>query len=204
MFLLPLQPPFMSGNREKIQKKIVRDKIKLPAFLSSEAHSLLKGVIYFSFLCSVFFISSIFIFQLKGVQTDAPGHGSYGSHSSCQHATNFLLEFCSCPNDFLIVLSTLIGEGRSSQSGFLCASPFTVGFIRLWWSGLLMVYGSHLYRQAHESSHFDAISLTFILFVCPIWWMLCMLCKCKRTCLDPCKPSASSSVCISMKVSVFW
>lgn len=45
--LLPLQPPF-TGNREKIQQKIVKDKIKLPAFLSSEAHSLLKGVLFFS------------------------------------------------------------------------------------------------------------------------------------------------------------
>lgn len=41
----PLQPPFCGGNREKIQQKIVRDKIKLPAYLTSEAHSLLKGVI---------------------------------------------------------------------------------------------------------------------------------------------------------------
>nr|KAJ0197100.1 hypothetical protein LSAT_V11C700369160 [Lactuca sativa] len=32
------------GNRQKIQEKIVKDKIKLPGFLSSEAHSLLKGV----------------------------------------------------------------------------------------------------------------------------------------------------------------
>lgn len=43
-FLMFLQPPFSSGNRQKIQQKIVKDKIKLPAFLSSEAHSLLKGV----------------------------------------------------------------------------------------------------------------------------------------------------------------
>ncbi|XP_074311933.1 serine/threonine-protein kinase AtPK2/AtPK19-like [Silene latifolia] len=38
------QPPFSGGNREKIQKKIINDKFKLPAFLSSEAHSLLKGL----------------------------------------------------------------------------------------------------------------------------------------------------------------
>ena len=40
-----VQPPYRGGNRQKIQEKIVKDKIKLPAFLSSEAHSLLKGVI---------------------------------------------------------------------------------------------------------------------------------------------------------------
>ena len=42
--LLLLQPPFIGGNRDKIQQKIVKDRIKLPSFLSSEAHSLLKGV----------------------------------------------------------------------------------------------------------------------------------------------------------------
>ncbi|XP_027332211.1 serine/threonine-protein kinase AtPK2/AtPK19-like isoform X2 [Abrus precatorius] len=35
--------PFAGGNRQKIQQKIIKDKIKLPSFLSSEAHSLLKG-----------------------------------------------------------------------------------------------------------------------------------------------------------------
>lgn len=44
---LSLQPPFIGGNRQKIQQKIIKDKMKLPAFLSSEAHSLLKAVIYF-------------------------------------------------------------------------------------------------------------------------------------------------------------
>ncbi|CAN1772029.1 Serine/threonine-protein kinase AtPK2/AtPK19 [Linum perenne] len=43
-FTFVLQPPFIGGNREKIQKKIVTEKMKLPTFLSSEAHSLLKGV----------------------------------------------------------------------------------------------------------------------------------------------------------------
>ncbi|PON45595.1 cGMP-dependent kinase [Trema orientale] len=42
--MLTGKPPF-TGNREKIQQKIVKDKIKLPAFLSSEAHSLLKGLL---------------------------------------------------------------------------------------------------------------------------------------------------------------
>lgn len=41
------QPPFV-GNRQKVQQKIIKDKIKLPAFLSSDAHSLLKGVSYIS------------------------------------------------------------------------------------------------------------------------------------------------------------
>jgi len=45
VFSPPLQPPFCGGSRDKIQQKIVKDKIKLPAFLSSEAHSLLKAVI---------------------------------------------------------------------------------------------------------------------------------------------------------------
>ncbi|KAK4377425.1 hypothetical protein RND71_003721 [Anisodus tanguticus] len=40
--MLTGKPPF-TGNRQKIQQKIVKDKLKLPAFLSSEAHSLLKG-----------------------------------------------------------------------------------------------------------------------------------------------------------------
>ena len=39
-----LQPPLTGGNRQKIQEKIIKNKIKLPAFLSSEAHSFLKGV----------------------------------------------------------------------------------------------------------------------------------------------------------------
>lgn len=43
--MLTGQPPFTGGNRQKIQQKIIKDKIKLPAFLSSEAHSLLKGLL---------------------------------------------------------------------------------------------------------------------------------------------------------------
>ncbi|CAH1430918.1 unnamed protein product [Lactuca virosa] len=39
------QPPFHGGNKDKVQKKIVKDKMKLPAFLSSEAHALLKGLL---------------------------------------------------------------------------------------------------------------------------------------------------------------
>ncbi|XP_021893865.1 serine/threonine-protein kinase AtPK2/AtPK19-like [Carica papaya] len=42
--MLTGKPPFL-GNREKIQRKIVKDKIKLPGFLTSEAHSLLKGLL---------------------------------------------------------------------------------------------------------------------------------------------------------------
>lgn len=45
LLIVFVQPPYRGGNRQKIQEKIVKDKIKLPAFLSSEAHSLLKGVI---------------------------------------------------------------------------------------------------------------------------------------------------------------
>jgi p70 ribosomal S6 kinase len=47
--MLTGRPPFLGGNRDKIQQKIIKDKIKLPAFLSSEAHSLLKGVSFISF-----------------------------------------------------------------------------------------------------------------------------------------------------------
>lgn len=43
--MLTGQPPFHGGNRDKVQKKIVKDKLKLPAFLSSEAHALLKGLL---------------------------------------------------------------------------------------------------------------------------------------------------------------
>ncbi|XP_020580039.1 serine/threonine-protein kinase AtPK2/AtPK19-like [Phalaenopsis equestris] len=43
--MLTGKPPFVGGNRNKIQQKIVKDKIKLPAYLSSEAHSLLKGLL---------------------------------------------------------------------------------------------------------------------------------------------------------------
>ncbi|KAK9920213.1 hypothetical protein M0R45_028771 [Rubus argutus] len=42
--MLTGKPPF-TGNRQKIQQKIVKDKIKLPTFLSSEAHSLLKALL---------------------------------------------------------------------------------------------------------------------------------------------------------------
>ncbi|KAK6943364.1 Protein kinase domain [Dillenia turbinata] len=43
--MLTGKPPFIGGNRDKIQLKIIKDKIKLPSFLSSEAHSLLKGLL---------------------------------------------------------------------------------------------------------------------------------------------------------------
>lgn len=42
--MLTGKPPFV-GKRDKIQQKIVKDKIKLPAFLTSEAHSLLKELL---------------------------------------------------------------------------------------------------------------------------------------------------------------
>lgn len=43
--MLTGKPPFSGGNRHKMQQKIIKDKIKLPAFLSNEAHSLLKGLL---------------------------------------------------------------------------------------------------------------------------------------------------------------
>lgn len=39
-----VQPPFAHNNRQKLQEKIIKDKVKLPGFLTSEAHNLLKGV----------------------------------------------------------------------------------------------------------------------------------------------------------------
>lgn len=43
--MLTGQPPFSGHNRQKVQKKIIKDRIKLPPFLTSEAHSLLKGLL---------------------------------------------------------------------------------------------------------------------------------------------------------------
>ncbi|KAM0824596.1 hypothetical protein ACQ4PT_070096 [Festuca glaucescens] len=43
--MLTGKPPFV-GNREKVQQKIVKEKLKLPSFLTSEAHSLLKGLLH--------------------------------------------------------------------------------------------------------------------------------------------------------------
>uniref|UniRef100_A0A1J3DMK8 non-specific serine/threonine protein kinase n=2 Tax=Noccaea caerulescens TaxID=107243 RepID=A0A1J3DMK8_NOCCA len=42
--MLTGKPPFM-GSKGKIEQKIVKDKIKLPKFLTSEAHALLKGLL---------------------------------------------------------------------------------------------------------------------------------------------------------------
>lgn len=39
-----VQPPFAHKNRQKLQEKIIKDKIKLPTYLTSDAHTLLKGV----------------------------------------------------------------------------------------------------------------------------------------------------------------
>ncbi|TYG49906.1 hypothetical protein ES288_D10G131900v1 [Gossypium darwinii] len=44
--MLTGKPPFTGGNRDKIQQKIVKERMKLPKFLSSEAHSLLKGLLH--------------------------------------------------------------------------------------------------------------------------------------------------------------
>ncbi|XP_031108100.1 serine/threonine-protein kinase AtPK2/AtPK19-like isoform X2 [Ipomoea triloba] len=43
--MLTGKSPFYGGNRHKVQQKIVKDKIKLPGYLSREAHSLLKGLL---------------------------------------------------------------------------------------------------------------------------------------------------------------
>lgn len=44
--MLTGKPPFFGGNRDKIQQKIVKDKMKLPHYLTSEVHSLLKGLLH--------------------------------------------------------------------------------------------------------------------------------------------------------------
>ncbi|VAI05956.1 unnamed protein product [Triticum turgidum subsp. durum] len=44
--MLTGKPPFFGGNRDKIQQKIVKEKMKLPTYLSSEVHSLLKGLLH--------------------------------------------------------------------------------------------------------------------------------------------------------------
>ncbi|GFP86633.1 serine/threonine-protein kinase atpk2/atpk19 [Phtheirospermum japonicum] len=43
--MLTGKPPFVGGNRQKIQQKILKDKVRLPTFLSSDAHSLIKGLL---------------------------------------------------------------------------------------------------------------------------------------------------------------
>jgi p70 ribosomal S6 kinase len=55
--MLTGKPPFV-GNRDKVQQKIVKEKLKLPSFLSSEAHSLLKGV---SFLMHSITVSNSYV-----------------------------------------------------------------------------------------------------------------------------------------------
>ncbi|CAN8270002.1 unnamed protein product [Cochlearia groenlandica] len=42
--MLTGKPPFL-GSKGKIQQRIVKDKIKLPQFLSNEAHAMLKGLL---------------------------------------------------------------------------------------------------------------------------------------------------------------
>jgi hypothetical protein len=43
-----MQPPFAHNNKQKLQEKIIKDKIKLPTYLTSDANNLLKGVSCFS------------------------------------------------------------------------------------------------------------------------------------------------------------
>ncbi|GAB2213181.1 hypothetical protein Droror1_Dr00021203 [Drosera rotundifolia] len=43
--MLSGQPPFTHANRQKLQQKIISEKVKLPSFLTTEAHSLLKGLL---------------------------------------------------------------------------------------------------------------------------------------------------------------
>lgn len=43
--MLSGQPPFVHSSRKKLQEKIIKEKVKLPPRLTSEAHSLLKGLL---------------------------------------------------------------------------------------------------------------------------------------------------------------
>ncbi|KAJ0047506.1 hypothetical protein Pint_15349 [Pistacia integerrima] len=43
--MLTGQPPFTHANRQKLQQRIINEKVKLPPFLTGEAHSLLKGLL---------------------------------------------------------------------------------------------------------------------------------------------------------------
>ncbi|XP_078448550.1 serine/threonine-protein kinase AtPK2/AtPK19-like [Wolffia australiana] len=43
--MLTGQPPFTHPNKQKLQQKIINERVKLPSFLSSEAHALIKGLL---------------------------------------------------------------------------------------------------------------------------------------------------------------
>ncbi|OVA11961.1 Protein kinase domain [Macleaya cordata] len=43
--MLSGQPPFTHANRQKLQQRIIQEKVKLQPYLTSEAHSLLKGLL---------------------------------------------------------------------------------------------------------------------------------------------------------------
>ncbi|XP_062116379.1 serine/threonine-protein kinase AtPK1/AtPK6-like [Humulus lupulus] len=43
--MLTGQPPYTHENRKKLQEKIIKEKMKLPPYLTSGAHSLLKGLL---------------------------------------------------------------------------------------------------------------------------------------------------------------
>ncbi|KAL9227403.1 hypothetical protein vseg_003093 [Gypsophila vaccaria] len=43
--MLTGKPPFAHANRHKLQQKILNEKVKLPPMVSTEAHSLLKGLL---------------------------------------------------------------------------------------------------------------------------------------------------------------
>lgn len=43
--MLTGQPPFTHPNRQKLQQKIINEKVKLPPMVTTEAHSLLKGLL---------------------------------------------------------------------------------------------------------------------------------------------------------------
>ncbi|KAM1335666.1 hypothetical protein ACFX15_039442 [Malus domestica] len=43
--MLKGQSPFTHANRKKLQERIIKEKVKLPSYLTSEDHSLLKGLL---------------------------------------------------------------------------------------------------------------------------------------------------------------
>ncbi|TYJ36275.1 hypothetical protein E1A91_A05G296800v1 [Gossypium mustelinum] len=87
--MLTGKPPFTGGNRQKVQDKIIKEKIKLPAFLSSEAHSILKGgIMVFEFSCYKIRNHGLGCFSLQLLQKEASkrlGCGKGGSEEIKRH-----------------------------------------------------------------------------------------------------------------------
>ncbi|CAN7075523.1 unnamed protein product [Brassica oleracea var. botrytis] len=85
--MLTGKPPFM-GSKGKIQQKIVKDKIKLPQFLSTEAHALFFAYIkYFQkfWRPRLMFYSSIYLHLLQKEPERRLGSGPSGAGEIKEH-----------------------------------------------------------------------------------------------------------------------